>query len=114
VESCGEDVGQLRFLLFEPLQDLLQAEEFLRRGWAHEPLRLLDALTYARKPIGDIRVATVLGHWLAPFASRMASRLKTCVMNKNHDGGMRGGVLGIDPGSSDAGDYKDSVTGRNR
>jgi hypothetical protein len=39
--------------------------------------------------------------------------LKTDVINKNHDGGMRGGALGIDPGSSDVGDYKDSGTGRN-
>jgi hypothetical protein len=31
-------------------------------------------------------------------------------MNNNYDGGMRGGALGIDPGSRDAGDYKDSVT----
>jgi hypothetical protein len=39
--------------------------------------------------------------------------VKTCVINNNDDGGMRGGAFGIDPGSSDMGDYKDSVTRRN-
>jgi hypothetical protein len=42
-----EERGELPFLFLEPLQDGLQAAEFLGRGGPHAPLRLLDARTHA-------------------------------------------------------------------